>query len=137
VYPICEDREGAIWIGAWPGGLSRFKDGVFTNYKKTVSTPGDGISGLVTALHQDHEGRMLIGSFNGLHTLQNGKFSKLAMGLEPGEIPAAILQDREGVYWIGTQRGVISYRNGMFSRLRTEDGLASDDVRAVLEDRGG
>ncbi len=72
VYPIYEDRMGAIWIGAWNSGLSRFKDGRFTSF-----TPQDGLaSAYVTAIGEDRDGCLWVSSHHppdgGLRILKPG-----------------------------------------------------------------
>ena len=41
-----EDRAGAVWIGRWDGGLSRFKDGKFTNFTARDGLPTDRVTAL-------------------------------------------------------------------------------------------
>ena len=40
---ICEDRDGAIWIGTGGGGLNRLKDGKITAYTAKDGLPNDRI----------------------------------------------------------------------------------------------
>ena len=62
IYPVYQDHTGAVWIGVWSKGLSRFEAGKFTNY-----TVKDGLpSALVTALHEDQTGQLWIGTYKGL-----------------------------------------------------------------------
>lgn len=51
-YAIYQDRSGAVWIGAWHSGFSRFADGRFTSYSMADGLPNE----LVTALFEDREG---------------------------------------------------------------------------------
>jgi ligand-binding sensor domain-containing protein len=73
IYSVLEDRSGAVWVGAWDKGLSRIKDGAVTNY-----STADGLPSLVTAIHEDREGRLWIGGYGGLRILQGGRVAAWA-----------------------------------------------------------
>ena len=134
VYPIYQDSSGAVWAGVWNTGLSQFKDGKLTNY-----TMADGLpNALVSALGEDSEGRMLIATHGGLVKFQNGK---LVRGTGPAVPEDAVIQvihlGKNGTMWFGTSKGLVSYTNGVNKILSKKDGLATDDVRAILEDSDG
>ncbi len=48
-----------------------------------------------------------------------------------------LFEDRSGALWFGTHKGLVRYRDGLATVYTTKDGLAGDDVRAILEDRPG
>jgi signal transduction histidine kinase/ligand-binding sensor domain-containing protein len=129
VYPIYEDRAGGVWIGAWDGGLSRFQDGKFTNY-----TVREGLlAGPLTALGEDREGHLWAAS-SGLQILRDGRFTAAPNFLPDGTgVVTAIHQDRAGALWFGTLRGLVRYQDGAATFLTARDGLASDNVRVIIE----
>jgi ligand-binding sensor domain-containing protein len=50
----------------------------------------------------------------------------------------AMYEDREGAYWFGTeQAGVVHYQNGTARLYTTEDGLAGNDTKVIIEDSAG
>lgn len=51
VRSIYEDRDGALWIGTYDEGLSRFKDGKFVSYKAE-----HGLYNGVFAIEEDARG---------------------------------------------------------------------------------
>ena len=57
VRALCEDKEGALWIGTQGGGLVRFKSGVFTPFDR-AGLP----SNRVTSLFIDKLGRLWVGT---------------------------------------------------------------------------
>ena len=57
VRALCEDKEGALWIGTQGGGLIRFKGGVFTLFDSASGLP----SNRVTSLFMDKLGKALGG----------------------------------------------------------------------------
>lgn len=71
VYPILEDHEGAIWVGSWPAGLTRIQEGKLSRY-----TEQDGLPGKVTALAEDNQNRLWVGTHGGLAVFMNGKLQR-------------------------------------------------------------
>ncbi len=50
----------------------------------------------------------------------------------------ALHQDADGGIWIGTRaHGLYRYRNGQLSHYTTANGLASDSIYSILEDKQG
>lgn len=54
---LYEDKDGTLWAGTGDGGLTRYRDGVFTSY-----TTADGVpSGQVYGFAHDLKGELLVG----------------------------------------------------------------------------
>lgn len=54
------------------------------------------------------------------------------------QYPSAPFEDRHGVLWISTVlQGLIRYDGKEFVNLTTKDGLASNGIRSILEDKDG
>jgi signal transduction histidine kinase/ligand-binding sensor domain-containing protein len=138
VYPICVGRDDTIWIGTWSGGLCRFRDGKFITY-----TTVDGLaSNRVNAIAEDREGVLWVSVGNGLHCLyrmRNGRFESVnGNGMIASDaVIRAIHQDPEGVMWFGTGDGLIRLEKDQWRMLTKKDGLATDDVRVILNGRNG
>ena len=131
VYPICEDREGAIWIGTAGNGLYRFKDGAFSNYSGVPNSFGDYGS----ALYQDRAGRLWV---NGAWRFEDGRFVR---GINEEalrnsfEFVWSMYEDHDGAFWIGTDGGALRYKDGASTHYTTKDGLAGNDTKVIIEDR--
>ena len=103
VRVLYQDRDGALWIGTFGGGLVRYQDGQFTNYSAKSGLSNNSIS----AILQDRQGNLWVGTDNGLNELIDGKiviFNR-TNGLSDNRV-RAIAEDREG-------KLVVAGRNGL------------------------
>ncbi|HJQ27069.1 MAG TPA: two-component regulator propeller domain-containing protein [Blastocatellia bacterium] len=138
VYPIFEDRAGNLWLGA--RDLIRFRDGVFRPYSLSVFDPARRVKLRLQsprAIFEDDQQRLWVGTEGPLFSLQGGELVNQSERVGHWGFVWVIYEDRERNMWFGTSEGLIKYRNGT-SRLYTrKDGLAGDDIKAILEDRQG
>ena len=130
-----EDRQGALWVGAYTGEVIKVKDGDVTLYGRKEGLPQSAIE----IIYSDREGSMWFGTGAGVIRFKDGTFTRFTAGdgLSSNFI-RAICEDREGSLWVGTaDRGLnrMSRRTVMVYSAR--DGLADDNVYPVLEDRQG
>jgi ligand-binding sensor domain-containing protein len=90
-----------------------------------------------TALHEDGQGRIWVGFYNGqFGFMKDDQWKDLSAEL--GRIGPPIFVIREssdGSIWFGTRNGLFRYQNGAMTRYSAGDGLPSDDVKDILEDR--
>ncbi len=136
VRVIFEDREGRIWVGTRGGGLSRVEGDRLVTF-----TTRDGLADdRVRAMLQDKDGALWIGTYGGLTRWQDGKFTVFttAHGLSHNFVRTLELDDEDGTLWIGTYGGGLDrMRNGRINTYRTRDGLRSDGLFQILDDRRG
>lgn len=133
VWALCAARDGSLWVGfATPGGISRIKDGVVTNYDE----PSGLMSGYVESLTEDQDGSIWAGTRGGLFHFQNGKWDQLGPGgaLFEGMV-SSTFEDSHGNLWVSTTDGV-------FRRLKDKPTFehivpASYWAHRVMEDRMG
>lgn len=101
---ITEDAEGDIWSASLDGGISEFKEGVFTNYSMD-----DGLSSNnVRSLYIDDDEIIWVGTENnGLNRIKNGKidFVSVQNGL-PDHNVHWITESDDGSLWLSTNKGV-------------------------------
>ena len=141
---IAQDAAGALWF-ATNGGVSRLRDGRFTNF-----TVAEGLaSDEVWSLHCDAAGTVWAGTLEGVCRLERGaeRFAPFALprvkveGATPRfgpKVVFAIAEDAAGALWFGTDgEGVHRWDGSAFTSWTTADGLAGDLVRALRPDRGG
>lgn len=131
VYPLVEDREGALWIGSMGSGLWRWKDGLVEAFG-TERGLGER---MVRALHLDRQGRVVIGTGRRL-LLWDGQRLQQELGYEPAPDThvLSIADDQSGRLVVGTNRGVWIRTAGQWRVLRLDDGLPSEVIRAAVVD---
>ncbi|MBK8001256.1 MAG: hypothetical protein IPK15_21745 [Verrucomicrobia bacterium] len=93
----------------------------------------------MTAIQQTPDGYLWIGTLNGLVRFDGVRFEVFGEGSPlPGLRILALLAARDGTLWIATDgAGLVRYRDGAFAVLTRKDGLDSDVVTALAEDREG
>jgi ligand-binding sensor domain-containing protein/signal transduction histidine kinase len=136
VQVLFGDNRGALWIGSAGNGLNCWLDGKLTKFTMSGGLPSDSI----TALAQDHDGRIWVGTQSGLVVLQDGHSVLLAgMGIFSGKPIATLFCDRDGTMWVGAVGvGVFSFNSDKFDQLRNAamDGLLREP-HCLLVDKGG
>ena len=113
-----------------------------TQYLPTVWQTEQGLpQNSVTALLQDHDGYLWIGTFGGLARFDGERFRVLDPGATPGFDNNNILSLYEsgpGVLWIGTVAGgLFRLENGVATKYTDRDGLPSRLIGSILGDAEG
>jgi signal transduction histidine kinase/ligand-binding sensor domain-containing protein len=92
----------------------------------------------VVAIAQDKDGRLWVGTTNGLSHLDGKQFRTYTTqdGLANNRI-LSLTADRQGSLWIGTAGGLNRFADGHFSSCRSGDRLASEIILSMFEDREG
>ena len=133
-YALLRSSAGDLWAGGWPGGLSQIRGG------KVLRTFGqaDGVPDLVTALAEDRDGSIWIGTHGGVRKLVRGKLVKHPLPFnDKADVAQVIYQAPDGAMLFGTPHGLDIVRGSTLRHLTTADGLATDDVRVIVPDRNG
>jgi ligand-binding sensor domain-containing protein/anti-sigma regulatory factor (Ser/Thr protein kinase) len=178
IMAMCTGRDGSLWAGAdYGGALNRITDGAITIYgleQGFIARPTTA----TTAMHEDQQGVLWIGSrellqrwdgtnfsffttTNGLshqkiNAICGGADGTLWIGTEGGltrgwegefadlgkmdprlkTLILSLYEDAEGVLWIGTRRdGLLRWKNGVLNQFTSSEGLFSDAIYSILEDR--
>ena len=145
---IVEDEEGYVWVGTH-AGLSRYEGAHWATFTSREGLP----SPYVFSVLQDRTGTIWFGTRGGLVRYDDDGLERpssrtgwpearyetftVADGLKPG-IVTAILTDRRGHLWFGIHgAGIVRYDGLVFQDLHQRDGLVSDTVQDILQDRDG
>jgi ligand-binding sensor domain-containing protein len=132
VLSMLEDRAGNVWVGG--KGLCQWKAGVCVNQ---LSAP----VGTISSIAEDPHGEIwaVTTAEGGLKHLHGRKlvpypFPGSSRRMQPG----VLLSDRDGGLWIGTYgQGLFHLHAGRVDQFTRADGLTSDSVYDLFEDREG
>ncbi|MEW6731934.1 MAG: two-component regulator propeller domain-containing protein [Acidobacteriota bacterium] len=135
IIELFADRTGGLWIlpeGEY--GVTRFKDGKFTNYSSEQGLPNDH----VTQVCEDKEGSIWIKTDNGLARFKDEKITAYTVkdGLPTNSI-INIQSDANGSTWITTGVGLVQFKDGRFITYTSRDGLPSESINWVSTDKQG
>jgi signal transduction histidine kinase/ligand-binding sensor domain-containing protein/DNA-binding response OmpR family regulator len=136
VRAIVEDHAHALWVGTQGAGAYRMDQ-----HGTSVFDNARGLAGnSVISLLEDRQGRIWVGSNQGLDVIDKGIVSS-QQSLLPGSDRSAvhlIYEDIAGKLWVGTQtRGVFIVGPDGTQHFGAADGLPSDWITAIHEDERG
>ena len=144
---LYKDRDGNVWLGTWKGGLAFYdsKTGKFTSYRYRAGDSTSISNDIVTSVFQDKKGNMWIGTFDGLNLLdpKTKRFKQFKNDINNKKSISknyvqSFSETDNGDLWIGTVGGGLNYfdvKKQTFKTYRERDGLASNVVFGILEDR--
>jgi ligand-binding sensor domain-containing protein/signal transduction histidine kinase len=130
---VTQGDDGAIWAGTNGAGLSRYSHGHF----QSLTTEQGLSSNVVLALTKGLDGTLWVGTPDGFDILQHDKVLRdytTADGL-PDDFVRSLYVDTRGALWIGSRRGLTRFYQGHFTTFTQMDGLGSNLVGAMLQDR--
>jgi ligand-binding sensor domain-containing protein len=126
-----QDSRGRLWFGTASQGVYYWQSGKIGKLSDAALS-----ATYVSAVAEDLNGQIWVGTEAGLFCYDSNLERKEITPLR--EQIRALLVDGHGVLWIGTTgRGLARYQNGQYQFLRKIDGVASDFVNAIAEDREG
>ncbi|MFT4604113.1 MAG: signal transduction histidine kinase/ligand-binding sensor domain-containing protein [Rhodothermales bacterium] len=130
IYALHSGPSG-VWMGTRLG-VARLTDTGFVSM-----TTEDGLgSNDITAIHETVERDLWLGTYDaGLHLVRNGE---VVAGYLDSAYVTAIHEDAEGDIWVGIREGgLVLVREGILYEFKTDHGMLSDNVLAILEDEDG
>jgi signal transduction histidine kinase/ligand-binding sensor domain-containing protein len=139
---LTSDQSGSLWIGS--NTIYRWKSGSSTTYLGKNDKLYSGLT-QVPALASDPDGSVFIalqgsGKHLGLHQIVNGALKTYSVpGMDGSSLDIqAILVDRDENLWIGTNNdGLYHVHGGVADHFSSADGLSSNSVENLFEDREG
>ncbi len=125
---------GAL-VGALPAGLQA--QGLGTHAFQGYGSE-QGLSSLsVTALAQDREGYLWVGTEEGLFRFDGRRFRGLGEAEGLREAVTELRPASDGTLWVGTQRGLLRWDGRRLEAYAKARGLPEGAVEALYEDRLG
>lgn len=140
---ICQDRDGALWIGSFAGGLTRFNPETAVGERFRDIAPRKLNDERVRAITVSQDGTIWVGSKNGLHELDPNtlEFRLFLDRTTPTLIThsevRSLFEDNDGDIWIGTTQGLnrLNRSTGAIEQWRRGDGGLTDDwVNYIYQD---
>jgi streptogramin lyase/two-component sensor histidine kinase len=132
IRAFLQGRDGSIWI-ATDEGVSRWRPQGITNFQMR-----DGLCYFSTrSILEDRNGDIWIGTDRGVSRLHGDSFeSDGATNALKNEKVWAIHEDSDGGLWFGTRTaGLYRWRSGKLTHYSATQGLASNGIYELLEDR--
>ena len=129
------DRQGAVWAGTSGGGLARYVGNAITLFRKADGLADD----FVTAIAEDTEGSLWVGTRSGLSQLSDVKLPTFGKteGLT-AEVNVAVECSRNGGLWVATSDGFTYFDSSPYpATYSTNIGLHSAYLTGVFEARNG
>lgn len=135
IQALREDNDGRIWIGNYQKGIDIYDNGRFDHIDIGRNVDANDIRSILFT----KSGDIWIGTYGGLvkldqNTLEPTLFTQ-KNGLS-GQKVRYIIEAVDQSMWIGTLDGGVSrYKNGRFTAYTTHDGLSSNNIRSIYEDK--
>jgi ligand-binding sensor domain-containing protein/signal transduction histidine kinase len=130
---LFEDRAGFLWVGSQGRGLYRFNPRTeqFTRYHHDSENVLSLSHDKVNAIREDRQGRLWIGTENGLNLMDRGRGTFVVLTVKdglPDNAIRAILEDDRGYLWLATHNGLSRFdpAKRTFHNYFESDGLASN-----------
>ncbi|MDB5024889.1 MAG: histidine kinase [Mucilaginibacter sp.] len=100
-------------------------------------TTFQGPNGVVRTIKQDRKGNIWVASSEGIIRYDGKSFTNITNKVSSARF-FSVLEDREGNFWFASVgSGVYYYDGKSFQNYTTKDGLASDRVTNIYEDKTG
>lgn len=144
------DQQKYLWVATEGDGLVKLdlKSGTCISFRHDPSDLHSISSNFVRTLSTDSEGRLWIGTFNGLSIFEDGRFLNIHSDpFTPESLTQSsvrcITRDSQGGMWLGTWLGGIDYWHPLKNRFanirRQADGNSLNDniISCITEDKDG
>lgn len=139
IRAIREDSKKRIWIGTWEAGLFYYEPEKrqFTQVHDSDSQPAD-----VRCFYEEPDGKLWIGSRNGVYSFYNEKLTREeSVNEQLGDhIIQGICRDSQGKLWVGTFGKGIFVFDSQGKRLvnhQKDNGFPSNAVNSLTNDSQG
>jgi ligand-binding sensor domain-containing protein len=133
INALAGGEDGSLWIGSWPGGVTRFlPDGGVRRYVPAGTLPEQF---RVAAIRVRPDGEVWIGAVEGLYRLPAGSTSatmdRVSVGGETPDNVRAFAEDPAGTLYAASRQGILRLTGASPRRFTTRDGLAEDFLSSI------
>lgn len=124
------DSHGVLWIGQDGRLIGVGREG------QTLYGEDAGLSGIVYALLEGHDGSLWVGTGKGLYRRDGDRFRRSHAG-ELGGVRSILEDHGAGVLWVGTTNGLARLEGESLTLLTSKDGFSVGPVRTLHLDEEG
>lgn len=137
VWGICQDSQGAIWLGG-ENELSKFEKNCLQQIIPIHPSSNKAYTQINT-IKESKEGILWLGMYNSGVTRFNPSTNQIVgESLCPNLTVNTFYQEEEGKMWIGTQVGIYTYQQGILTKEeKINQQLPDEMVYAILRDKEG
>ena len=128
-----EDVDGRVWLGTNNGELFMLQGGRWRRF----ALPGTGFHKAIVAICWARDGRLLLGTDDGIFVFKDQKLEHIALGSGLSDNVICFKEDRDLNLWVGTENGLYRIARGQMQKLTQAHGLASSIVYSLCEDDEG
>ncbi len=145
IYSMLEDSKGNIWLGTWDGEIFKYDQNGIKNLTFEITGKYQGVvNNKIYDIEEDNSGAIwFVVQKKGIYQYsKNGVVHYSKEDLKVSSDFHRIFKDRSGNlyffrWWASRQEGVSKYDGKNFSRLTVENGLPSNKVSDIHEDKKG
>jgi diguanylate cyclase (GGDEF)-like protein len=133
VNALAAGQDGTLWIGSWPGGVTRFMtDGTLRHYAPPDIPPEQF---RVAAIHVRSDGEVWVGSVEGVFRLPAGSSStvleRVSIGGDRPDGVRAFAEDPSGTLYAASRQGILRLTGASPRFFTTRDGLREDFLSSI------
>ncbi len=134
ICSVFRDRDGTVWAGTLNAGVSRLKDGVFTNYSVANGMPANSVNSILEA----SDGTVWFATPSGLASFSNGHWLNrtVADGLPSANV-TIVFEDSKQVIWAATSAGLAYVASGHAGVPRIIPEPLREQIFGITEDLEG
>ncbi len=134
VYSVHRNRDGTVWAGTVSAGVSKLKDGKFTNYSMLNGLTSNSVNSIV----EGHDGTMWFATPSGLSSFARERWLNRSV---PDGLPSSdvrlIFEDSRQVIWIMTSGGLAFLRSGRIGLPHSLPESLHEEIFGIAEDKRG
>jgi ligand-binding sensor domain-containing protein/signal transduction histidine kinase len=134
VYSVHRSRDGTVWAGTVSAGVSRLKDGKFTNYSTAQGLAANSVYAIV----EGYDGTMWFATSGGLDSFAHGRWvNHTAFDGLPSNDVKSIFEDSRHAIWIATSAGLAYFVDGRLGVPHNLPESLHEQIFGITEDTLG
>lgn len=148
-YSMTEDSQGRLWIGTYRAGFDVFTADLkpLAHYRKEAGRPASLSDNMIYKFLEDSQGGMWVATNHGVNYLppHSDRFQHFTNNPDDRDSLSSdtvrdLHLDSVGRLWVATAAGglnVLDPKTNKFSHFTQKNGLPSNTVLSILEDKSG